>query len=49
MGSGDSAEAWALAVEAMTGDGHAVAVAEGHCCPRRRHLQTLAAVVHVGK
>ncbi len=49
MGGWDSAEAWALAVEAMTGNKHAVAVAEGHRWQRQRCLWTLAAVIHIGK
>jgi hypothetical protein len=49
MGGGDPAEARAPAVEAKTGNGHAVAVAEGHRWQQRRCLQTLAAVIRVGK
>jgi hypothetical protein len=49
MGSWDSAEAWALAVKAMTGNEHAVAMADGHHWRQRRHLWTLAAVIHIRK
>jgi hypothetical protein len=47
MGRGDSAEAWALAVDAVTGSRQAVMVAEGHRWRQRRHLRIFFAAVCV--
>ncbi len=50
-GGGDSVAAWvqAEAVGAMTGDGQAVMVAEGHRWQRRRRLPVFATVACVVK